>query len=174
MTGHMQAGSKFQQVQSAIAKAGLEALAIENQGSSIGIQKPPASAAKAFTETKQLRLNKLETLDTQVGDGLVPMIGGLQSQLSLKFGKTIHNSGYKEVPNSAIQDVAKLLSTMPEVKGKKKKKKAAAEEPGPTETPAPDEDGGGKKKKKKKGKKEKPSDVPEWPPLMIGPPMTAE
>ena len=43
-------------------------------------------------------LLRTEQSTDKIGDGLVPMIGGVQSQLSLKFGKSIHNSGYKDLP----------------------------------------------------------------------------
>jgi hypothetical protein len=81
---------------------------------------------------------------------------------SLKFGKSIHNSSYKQVPRSAITDIEGVMSTMTIAKPKKGKKK---EEAAPAEPTSPDD-------KKKKKKKEKPSDLPDAPPMLVGPDMT--
>ena len=88
-TGKMQAGSKFQQVQSAIAKAGMDTLNIEKQGSALSqIQKivPPASAGNDYkpfpmTEVKDKGRRPETGNDEIVGGGLfkVPMIGGIAS-----------------------------------------------------------------------------------------------
>ena len=149
------------------------------------IHQPPQSAGfegiRPFPIDNQKILDNAQRPETGtdqvIGSGQVPMLGGTQNILSLKFGKTIHNSAGKDLKNSTICEVGRLLTMMPEEKakkGKKKKKEAAADPVG--ETPGPDEggEGGGAKKKKKKKKKEKPSDVPEWPPLMVGMPISAE
>lgn len=87
-----------------------------------------------------------------------------QSQASLHFGKSIHNSSFRDVPRSAIAEVGAILATMPVGKAKKKKK---------TDAPAGGDAGPDAGSKKKKGKKggPKPSDAPDVPPMVVGPPM---
>jgi hypothetical protein len=70
-------------------------------------------------------------------------------------------------PGNSIQTVSRILSSLPAPKKKKKKKVAEPE-------PDADPDSPGKAKKKKKKKKAKKSDLPEFPPLKYGEPMTCE
>lgn len=93
---------------------------------------------------------------------------GAQSQATLLFGKSIHNSNYQNLPNSAIGTVSRIVSAMPAPKTKKKKKKKAEAEPDH------DDGGDGTAKKKKKKKKVAKSTLPEFPPTKHGEPIDAQ
>jgi hypothetical protein len=123
------------------------------------------AAGLKFQPTSAIQRAGFESLQEEfkslygAGDG--------KSQVTLEFGKTIHNSSYKTVQRSAITNIETVMSSMPITKPKKAGKK---KEEAPPEPASPDP----ADKKKKKGKKEKPSDVPDVPKMLIGPDMTPE
>jgi len=101
-----------------------------------------------------------------------------KSLATLRYGLTIHNTSFDEVGCSSIKNVEDILNGMPapKAKKKKKKKKAAADDDDPDAAPGAEgtSEGGAKKKKKKKKKKAKASDIPEWPVLKRGDPLSCE